>query len=183
MFPSNPLISTQLQNPYIVQPLLLHDSLRSHSPRSSSWISWISGGGATKGDAFPRPREKVLLTPRRLMAKFRSLEGNLGVFFLMSVSSLTDSPSSQTIVPSTRGNRGNNDPSRQRNFSRLTSDSRGLGIAYRPRTDARLRAEIRGLLRSGEVGQRFRATLLNPNGERIKAKRRLAGSARQIELS
>lgn len=46
----------------------------------------------------PRLKENVLLTPRLLIAKFRSREGNRGVFFLISVSSFTDNPSSQTML-------------------------------------------------------------------------------------
>lgn len=63
--------------------------------RSSSWMSSCGPGNGVRP---PRLKENVLLTPRRLIAKFRSLEGNRGVFFLISVSSFTDNPSSQTIV-------------------------------------------------------------------------------------
>lgn len=54
----------------------------------------------------PRLKENVLLTPRLLIAKFRSREGNRGVFFLISVSSFTDNPSSQTILSGHSRTRG-----------------------------------------------------------------------------
>ena len=71
--------------------------------------SRISGGGPANGDALPRLRDAFIREPRLLIAKFRSREGNRGVFFLISVSSFTESPSSQTMVTYDHSRRSNDE--------------------------------------------------------------------------
>lgn len=66
--------------------------------RSGSAASCGSTGGAPIGDAPPMIKEEDLQGPRLLIAKFRSREGNRGVFFFISVTSFTESPLSQTIL-------------------------------------------------------------------------------------
>lgn len=60
-----------------------------------------SAGGAPIGDAPPRIKEDDLRGPRLLIAKFRSRDGNRGVFFFISDSSFTESPSSHTMFRAT----------------------------------------------------------------------------------
>lgn len=66
--------------------------------RSGSAVSCGSIGGAPIGDAPPMISEEDLRGPRLLIAKFRSREGNRGVFFFISVTSFTESSLSQTIL-------------------------------------------------------------------------------------
>lgn len=80
--------------PYSMGTLLLDESSVVKSVRSSSCIS---GGRAATGNGLARPNANGLRPPRLRIAKFRSLDGNRGVFFRISISSITDSPSSQTI--------------------------------------------------------------------------------------
>lgn len=80
-------------NSYTLQSLLHGSSYA----RRSGCASCGSAGGGPIGDAPPRNKELDLRGPRLLIAKFRSRDGNRGVFFFISVNSFTESPSSQTI--------------------------------------------------------------------------------------
>lgn len=72
-------------------------SQRSSYVRRSGSVSCDSAGKAPIADASPRIKEYDMRGLRLLIAKFRSRDGNRGVFSFISDSSLTKSPSFHTM--------------------------------------------------------------------------------------